>query len=169
MLPEDLRQTLRERIDRSEHPREAAVDVMFTLQKHYGYLSDEALRHGAALLGMTPLELEEIATFYDFVYREPVGKNVIHACDGVVCWMRHAGWEGEESVIAYLCRTLGVGVGETTPDGLFTVLPSACLGRCDSAPAILINGVPYGYLTPERIDQILEQVRQDPGPGEVRR
>lgn len=166
MLPEETMETLWRKVREAEHPRELAVDVMYALQKHYGYLSDEALREGAELLGMTPLELEEIATFYDFIYRDPVGKYVIHVCDGVVCWMCHEGWECEGeggSVLDYLCRRLGVTVGETTADGLFTVLPSGCIGYCDHAPAVLINGVPYGPLTPETIDRILQGLRTQDG------
>ena len=123
---------------------------MFALQNHYGYLSDEALEEGAALLGMTTLELEELATFYDFIYREPVGKYVIHICDGVVCWIN-----GYQRVVDHLCTKLGIGVGETTKDGLFTILPTACIGYCDLSPAMLINGKAYGPLTAEKIDDIL--------------
>lgn len=166
MLPEETMETLWRKVREADHPRELAVDVMYALQKHYGYLSDEALREGAELLGMTPLELEEIATFYDFIYRDPVGKYVIHVCDGVVCWMCHEGWECEGEggpVLDYLCRRLDINVGGTTADGLFTVLPSGCIGYCDHAPAMLINGVPYGPLTPETIDQILQGLRMQDG------
>ena len=137
---------------------------MYALQGHYGYLTDEAVLEAAELLNMTPLEIDELATFYDFIYREPVGKYVIHACDGVVCWMF-----GEESVVDFLCKTLHVNVGETTPDGLFTVLPSACIGYCDHAPAMLINGSPYVHLTPESLERILEDLRsRHPPLAEVR-
>lgn len=153
MLPEELQQRLAREIAQGEHPREKAIDVMYALQGYYGYLSDEAVNDACRLLGMTPLEVEELATFYDFIYRQPVGKHIIHVCDGVVCWMHH-----EHSVFDYLCRKLGVGVGETTPDGLFTVLPTACIGDCQHAPSMLINGEFYGSLTPERIDEILEQL-----------
>jgi NADH-quinone oxidoreductase subunit E len=156
MLPDELRETLQKHIAKGEHPRESAVDVMFTLQNHYGYLSDEVLEEGAQLLGMTPLELEELATFYDFIYREPVGKYVIHLCDGVVCWMN-----GYQSIVDYLCKKLGVEVGETTADGLFTILPTACIGYCDLSPAMLINGRPYGPLTPEKIDKILQTLKAE--------
>jgi NADH-quinone oxidoreductase subunit E len=105
---------------------------------------------------MTPLEIEELATFYDFIYRRPVGKYVIHACDGMVCWMF-----GKESAVSYLCRKLGVEVGETTPDGLFTVLPTACIGYCDRAPAVLINGKLYGPMTPGKIDELLDRFSTD--------
>ncbi len=163
MLPQELQEKLQGMLAAVDHPQELVVDVMFALQKHYGYLSDEALEEGAELLKMTPLELEEIATFYDFIYREPVGRFVIHVCEGVVCWMCHEGWEAcpTESVIDYLCRKLGVQVGETTTDGLFTILPVCCIGYCDHAPAMLINGVLYGPLTPEKIDQILERLKTE--------
>ncbi len=159
MIPAELLQNLEREIAKTEHPRELAVDVMFVLQNHYGYLSDEALEEGAGLLGMTVLELEEIATFYDFIYREPVGKFVIHVCDGVVCWMN-----GLQSVVDYLYQKLGIRLGETTEDGLFTLLPTACIGYCDLSPAVLVNGRPYGPLTPEKIDDLLQKFR-----GEVKR
>src|SRR5512139_1651868 len=114
MLPEELRQGLQKRIAEAEHPREQAVDVMLHLQRHYGYLSDEALEEGAGLLGMTFLELEELATAYDFIYREPVGRYVLHVCDGVVCWMN-----GYPSVAEYLSAKLDIRPGDTTRDGLF--------------------------------------------------
>ena len=154
-MPRELLERLEKEIAGVDHPRELAVDVMFTLQRHGGYLSDEALEEGARLLKMTPLELEELATFYDFIYREPVGKYVLHVCDGVVCWMN-----GHPSVMDYLCRKLGVPVGKTTGDGYFTILPTACIGYCDLSPAMLVNGRPYGPLTPEKIDQILQMLKE---------
>jgi NADH-quinone oxidoreductase subunit E len=159
MLPKELQENLKNRIAKVEHPRELAVDVMLTLQNHYGYASDEALEEAASLLQMTPLELEELATFYDFIYREPVGRYVLHVCDGVVCWMN-----GYGSVLDYLLKKLGIGAGETTNDGLFTLLPTACIGYCDLSPAMLVNGRPYGPLTPEKIDEILHMLREATPP-----
>jgi NADH-quinone oxidoreductase subunit E len=158
MVPRELRESLREMIAGAEHPREFAIDVMFALQDHCGYLSDEALEEAAKLLELSPLELEEIATFYTFLYREPVGRYVIHMCDSVVCWM-----QGEETIAEHLSRRLGIGMGETTPDGLFTLLPVCCIGYCDRAPAILINRKVYGELTPGKIDEILEELKREAG------
>lgn len=155
-MPPELHRSLEQQIAAVEHPREQVIDIMYALQKYYGYLSDEAVEEAAALLGMTPLEIDELATFYDFIYREPVGKFVIHVCDGVVCWMFHEG-----SVFDYLCQKLEVCAGQVTADGLFTVLPTACLGYCDHAPAMLINGVFYGPLTPGKVDEILEKLRTE--------
>jgi NADH-quinone oxidoreductase subunit E len=156
MIPDELRERLKTRIREAEAPREQAINVMYEVQRHYGYLTDEGLEEAAALLGMTPLELEELATFYDFIYREPVGRFVLHVCDGVVCWMFHEG-----SLFDYLCQKLGVAPGEVSADGLFTVLPTACIGYCDQAPAMVINGKFFGNLTPQRIDDILEQLKSD--------
>ena len=155
MLPKDLKARLEAEIGNVEHPRELAVDVMFAVQDHYGYLSEEALAEAAAMVGITPLELDELATFYTFTFREPVGQYVIHVCDSVVCWMN-----GAESVRDFLCRKLGIALGETTPDGLFTLLPVCCIGYCDRSPAMLVNRRVYGELTPERVDAIIEKCRQ---------
>jgi NADH-quinone oxidoreductase subunit E len=155
-LPAALRDRLTEQIASADHPREQVINIMFALQQHYGYFTDEAVLEAAALLSLTPLEIEELATFYDFIYREPVGKFIIHVCDGVVCWMFREG-----SLYDYLCQKLGVCAGAVTEDGMFTVLPTACIGYCDHAPAMLINGVMYGPLTPEKIDAILENLRTE--------
>ena len=118
-----------EKITHADHPREMVVDVMLALQDHHGFLSDDAVEAAAALLGMSPLEVEELATFYTFIYREPVGKYVIHVCDSVICWM-----DGYESLKDYLCKKLDIAVGATTADGLFTLLPVCCIGYCDLSP-----------------------------------
>ena len=155
-LPPELLRDLEQQIAAAEHPQEQVINIMYALQSHYGYFSDEAVQEAAALLGMTPLEIDELATFYDFIYRQPVGKFVIHVCDGVVCWMFHEG-----SIFDYLCQKLNICAGEVTEDGLFTVLPTACIGYCDRAPAMLINGQFYGPLTPEKVDEILEKLRTE--------
>jgi NADH-quinone oxidoreductase subunit E len=156
MLPEELRESLAERIAGGSHPRELVVDLIFTVQEHYGYLGDEALEEVAELVGMSPLEVESIATFYTFIYREPVGKYVIHVCDSVICWM-----DGYESIREHLCRKLEIEMGETTPNGMFTLLPVCCIGYCDRSPAILINKKVYGPLTIEKLDQILEKLKAE--------
>jgi NADH-quinone oxidoreductase subunit E len=158
MLPEELKASLEKKISLVEHPRELVVDVMLELQDHYGFLSDEALEEAAVLLGMTPLEMEELATFYTFIFREPVGKYVIHVCDSVICWM-----DGYESIRDHLSQKLGIKMGETTSDGLFTLLPVCCIGYCDRSPAVLINRKVYGPLTPEKLDNILEELRTEAG------
>lgn len=154
MLPDELKNSLVEKIGKVDHPREMVVDVMFAVQEHYGYLTDDGVEETARLVGMSPLEVEQLATFYTFLYREPVGKYVIHVCDSVVCWMN-----GFESIKDYLSKKLGIQDGETTADGLFTMLPVCCIGYCDRSPAILINKKVYGNLTTEKIDAIIQGFR----------
>jgi len=155
MIPDELKETLLKQIDHVEHPREMVVDVMFAIQEHYGYLTDEGVEETARLLDMSALEVEQLATFYTFVYREPVGKFVIHVCDSVVCWM-----DGYESIKDYLSKILKIQAGETTPDGLFTLLPVCCVGYCDRSPAMLINKKVYGRLTTVKIDGILANLKE---------
>ena len=156
MIPDELKKSLLKQLEHVEDPRELAVDVMFAIQDHYGYLTDEGVQETAGLLDMSALEVEQLATFYTFIYREPVGRYVIHVCDSVVCWM-----DGYESVREYLCRKLNIQPGETTADGLFTLLTVCCIGYCDRSPAMLVNKKAYGNLTAEKIDGILTKLREE--------
>lgn len=137
------------------HPREMVIDVLRAIQDQNGWVPDEGVELAAAILGLSPLQVEEIATFYDKIYRQPVGRRVIHVCDSICCWSR-----GGEEVYDYLRQKLGVEPGGTTADGVFTLLPTCCLGACGEAPAMMIGLTTYGNLTPERIDAILDQERK---------
>lgn len=155
MIPEELKKELQSRIASAPTPREAAVDVMKALQRQYGWLTDEAVVEAAGLLGLSPLQVEELATFYEMIYRRPVGKRVIHLCDSISCWS-----VGCEEIMAYLQEKLGVEPGGTSADGVFTLLPCACLGNCGEGPTMMIGDTLYGRLTPEKVDEILAQERK---------
>ena len=103
MLSDELKSSLEAKVASVDHPREMVVDVIFAIQDHYGYLSDEGVEETARLVGMSPLEVEQLATFYTFIYLEPVGKYVIHVCDSVVCWMN-----GFESIKDYLSKKISI-------------------------------------------------------------
>jgi NADH-quinone oxidoreductase subunit E len=154
MLPEELKTKFASMIAEAESPREKAIDVMFEIQEIYGWMNDEAMGDAASLLGMSTLELDELATFYDQIYRSPVGKYVIQVCDSAMCWL-----DGQhQRVIDYIAGRVKVPMGGTSPDGLFTLLPVCCIGYCDRAPAMMINKRVYGRLTPEKIDRILDKL-----------
>ncbi|EPR43560.1 NADH dehydrogenase (ubiquinone) 24 kDa subunit [Desulfovibrio sp. X2] len=155
-LTPELEERLLAIIGATDEPKEKIVDVLYILQNHYGYLSDTAVREAARIMGLAPLQIEELATFYDYLYREPIGRYVIHVCDGVVCWMHNA-----SLIFDHLCSKLGVRVGETTEDGMFTIMPTACIGDCHNAPSMLVNGRFYGRLTPEKIDDIIAHLREN--------
>ena len=103
MIPDQLKKELEQRVATAVTPREAAVAVMKELQAHYGWLTDEAVSEAAELLGLsTALQVEELATFYEMIYRRPVGKRVVHVCDSISCWAM-----GGESLLAATCSPPG--------------------------------------------------------------
>ncbi|HMK55675.1 MAG TPA: NADH-quinone oxidoreductase subunit NuoE [Dissulfurispiraceae bacterium] len=156
MLTVEERRDIEEEIRKAPTMKAAVIDVLKTVQKHRGWVPDEALEEAAALLGMTAAEVDSIATFFSLIYRKPVGRHVILICDGVSCWL-----VGYEDVKQRLMERLGIAPGETTGDGKFTLLPSACLGVCEEAPAMMIDDRLYTKLTPDSVDEILAGYRDD--------
>lgn len=154
MIPIELKAELQGRIAAAVTNREAAVDVMKALQAHYGWLTDEAVVEAADMLGLSPLQVEELATFYEMIYRRPVGRQVIHVCDSISCWAM-----GGETLLSHISALLGVAVGETTADGLFTLLPCCCLGNCGEAPTLMIGDTIFGGVSLEGAAEILDQQR----------
>ena len=139
-----------------EHPRELIIDLLRAVQENHGWVPDAGVELVGSILGLTPLEVEEVATFYDKIFRRPVGRYPIHICDSICCWSR-----GGEELATHLQKTLGITLGETTTDGLFTLLPSCCLGVCGQAPAVMIGRDSYGPLQNEDVDQLLDKLRQE--------
>jgi NADH-quinone oxidoreductase subunit E len=132
--------------------RAAVCEALMIVQKSRGWVSDESVADIARALDMSVEEVDGIGTFYELIFRRPVGKHVIMVCDGVSCWI-----VGYETVIDYLQKKLGIGLGETTLDGRFTLLPAGCLGLCEQAPAMIIDGEIFGNLTTRRVDEALSK------------
>ena len=137
----------------ARYPRRDAVsiDALKIVQRRRGWVSDESLRDIAQHIGMSPTDLDSIATFYNLIYRRPVGRHVISVCDSVSCWIM-----GCEQIREDLQKRLGIGLGETTSDDRFTLLPTVCLGCCDRAPALMVNGDLHTDLDAQKIDTTLE-------------
>ena len=135
------------------YPRRDAVciDAMRIVQRHRGWISDESLHDIAAHLGMSATDLDSVATFYNLIFRKPVGRHVIMICDSVSCWMM-----GYDRLREHLCKRLEIGLGETTRDNRFTLLPIVCLGCCDHAPAMMVDNDLHSDLDPQKIDRALE-------------
>ncbi len=139
----------------SEFPRYATrqavcLEALKIVQKHRGWVSDESLNDVAAILQMSADELDSVASFYNMIYRRPVGRHVIHVCDSVSCWIM-----GYDNLRQLLSERLGIGMGETTPDGRFTLLPVVCLGACDHAPAMMIDRETIGDLSAAKLNDVL--------------
>jgi NADH-quinone oxidoreductase subunit E len=131
--------------------RAASIEALRIVQNHRGWVSDEALGDVAAELEMSPTDLDAVATFYNLIFRRPVGRHVILVCDSVSCWVMDY-----ETIADHLKKRLGIEFGQTTADGRFTLLPHVCLGACDRAPVMMIDDRLYEFLDPARIDEILD-------------
>lgn len=132
----------------------ACIEALKIVQQHRGWVPDEQIKDIAEMLGMSYEEVDGVATFYNMIFRKPVGRNVILVCNSVTCYMM-----GYENIYQTLSKKLGIKWGETTPDGRFTLLPNPCLGDCDHAPAMMVNHDHYNRLTPEKLDEILEKYK----------
>ncbi|MES2504723.1 MAG: NADH-quinone oxidoreductase subunit NuoE [Myxococcota bacterium] len=130
--------------------RSACLEALMIVQKHRGYISDESLRLVADYMQMSDTELDGITTFYNLIYRKPVGKKVIRICDSVSCFIM-----GYEQIRTKITEELGIQLGQTTPDNEYTLLPTPCLGTCDRAPALMINDELHRNLSEESVVQIL--------------
>jgi NADH-quinone oxidoreductase subunit E len=153
MIPDTLKTELQQRVAAAITNREAAVDVMKELQRHYGWLTDEAVQEAAAILRLSPLQVEELATFYEMIYRRPVGRHVIHVCDSISCWSM-----GGETLMDRFTNLLGIKPGATTPDGIFTLLPCCCLGNCGNAPAVMVGERQFGPVSLENAEALLAEL-----------
>jgi NADH-quinone oxidoreductase subunit E len=134
-----------------------AIEALKIVQAHRGWVSDESLRAIARHLNMSPDELDGIATFYNLIYRQPVGDKVILLCNSISCWIK-----GCDSLQQKISKQLEVGLGETTADNRYTLLPVTCLGACDKAPVLMV-----GEELHEDVDgETLQQIFGDSGGGE---
>jgi NADH-quinone oxidoreductase subunit E len=154
MLTREERQEIEAELPHYPQKQAVCIDAMKIVQRHRGWVSDESIRDIAELLGMSADDLDGVASFYNLIYRKPVGRHVILLCNSVSCWIM-----GYERLHQRLCTRLGVQFGETTSDERFTLLPIVCLGTCDHAPALMIDNDLHRDVTPDSMDQVLENYR----------
>ena len=153
LTPEETHEIQAE-LTRYPQKRAVCIDAMKIVQNHRGWVSDENLRDIADLLGMSPDEMDSVATFYNLIFRKPVGRHVLMFCDSVSCWIM-----GCDAVRKHLTERLGIRPGGTTADGRYTLLPIVCLGACDHAPVMTIDGHLHEDLNSVKIDQILSEYK----------
>ena len=132
--------------------RSVCIEAMKIVQKHRRWVSDDAIGDVADFLQLSRAELEGVATFYNMIFRKPVGEHVILLCDSVTCWIM-----GCDQLRDHLQQRLGIGYGETSADGRWTLLPNVCLGACDHAPVMMIDESHYEDLDADKVDAILER------------
>ncbi len=151
MLTAEERQEIEAELARYPTKEAVCIDAMKIVQRHRGWVSDENIQDIAELLEMSASDLDGVATFYNLIYRQPVGRHVVMLCNSVSCWIM-----GYERMRKHLTERLGIQYGETTPDGRFTLLPIVCLGTCDHAPAMMVDNDLYRDLDAAGIDKALE-------------
>lgn len=133
-------------------PRAACIDALKVVQKRHGWVPDGAIYAIGEVLGISASDVEGVATFYNLIFRQPVGRHVITVCDSISCFLT-----GYDELIAAIKKRLGIELGQTTPDNRFTLLPICCLGACDKGPVLMIDDDTHGTVIAADVEKILEQ------------
>jgi NADH-quinone oxidoreductase E subunit len=131
----------------------ALLPVLHLVQREKGFISPEAEEWVAAKLGIPPLQVREVLSFYTLLRRKPGGRYIVQVCRNISCFLA-----GSEDIVTYLEARLGIRAGETTGDGKYTLETVECLGNCDHAPCLMINDDDYGPVTREAVDGILKRL-----------
>ena len=137
-----------------ENPRAASIEALKIVQAARGWVADGAIEAIATVLGISAADVEGVATFYNMIFRQPVGRHVIKVCDSIACFLT-----GQEALKQAIVTQTGIGYGETTTDGCFTLLPVCCLGNCDKGPTLMIDDDTHGPVAPEDVPALLERYR----------
>ena len=152
VLTQSERAALHDFMHHYPDPRAASLDSLKHVQKRNGWVDDAQVNAIAQVLGISIPDVEGVATFYNRIYRQPVGCHVILLCDSIACFLM-----GNESLADVFKKQLGIQYGQTTPDGRFTLLPICCLGNCDKAPSLMIDEDTYGLVSQAQVAEVLEQ------------
>ncbi len=137
--------------------KSALLPLLHLAQEEFGgWLDVPVMDYAASLLKIEPIEVYEVATFYSMYNLKPVGKYLFEVCQTGPCMIN-----GSDNIIEYIKQRLGINVGETTADGLFTLKTVECLGACGYAPMMQLGKTFREHLTKERVDQIIEECRNE--------
>jgi NADH-quinone oxidoreductase subunit E len=157
MSPETVQELTGERRLRDPALQAQLLSSLYAAQEKHGYLTHGALIEVADELGLALSQVHDTASFYTLLHTEPTGRYVIQVCEGLSCYLS----DGADRLVDHIGASLGIAAGETTPDGRFTLVTVQCLGSCGTAPAMRVNNELYEDLTPEDVDRIVEQLREE--------
>ena len=152
LMHADDRALIEREIEHYEDARAASIAALKIVQRRHGWVPDEAIAEIGRVLGIPASDVEGVATFYSLIFRQPVGRHVIKICDSVACFL--TGYGGVKEALS---RELGIGLGETTRDGRFTLLPICCLGACDKAPVLMIDDDTHPDVGAPDVARLLER------------
>ncbi|WP_298293325.1 NADH-quinone oxidoreductase subunit NuoE [Thiomonas sp.] len=156
-LSEEIRQRIDQEIAKypADQKQSAVIAALSIVQQRHGWVSPAAEKAVADYLGMPPIAVHEVVTFYNMFNTRPVGRYKLNVCTNLPCAL-----SGGAAAAQYLSDKLGVAIGDTTPDGLFTLQESECLGACGDAPAMLVNDRRLcSFMRPERLDALIDELR----------
>jgi len=139
-------------VKRYPHARSALLPVLHMAQQDFGYLSMEVQQLVADTLGLRLMAVREVVTFYTMFREQPCGKYLMEFCTNPGCMLN-----GAYDVLRHVCDRLGIEVGSTTPDGMFTVTEVECAGACGGAPVVQINGVYHEKVDAEHMDRVIDE------------
>jgi len=151
---------IRELVARYPAPRSALLPVLHMAQEDFGWLSPEVQQMVADVLGVSLMHVREVVTFYTMFREQPCGKYLMEVCTNASCMLN-----GANELVRHMCDMLGIQVGETTPDGLFTVTEVECAGACGGAPVVQINNEYHERVTPEDMDAFIDEKRREAEGG----
>ena len=155
MLSEETKKKILESRERFHDRRSAVIPALHALQEEKGCVTEEGMDEIARLLELSQSDVGGVATFYSMFFKHPVGKYVLDVCTTLSCSLL-----GAEHLAHYLSEKLGIKVGETTEDGIFTLRTVECLGACGNAPVMMVGDTYYENLTPEKLNGILDELRR---------
>jgi len=157
-LTEALKKHLTETyIPRYPNKRAVLLPALHAVQHEYGWIPVQAMEEVAQFLELAPAEVIDTASFYEEYWLRPKGKYLIQVCRSLTCELCDS-----KKLTAHCRQKLGIEVGDTTPDGRFTLIELECLGACGTAPVALVNEVLHEELTVEKLDQIIRELPEDP-------
>lgn len=162
MLAEKYTEEIKAILAKYPDKRSAVLPVMYLAQEAYGFMSKEAMRDVASVLGLDPTHVLSLSGFYSLYYEEPVGKFVLEICNDLPCALR-----GADEFVEMACNKLDIGVEETTADGLFTIKTVMCLAACDKAPMMQVNLRYEENLDEEKFDALITRLRQQAENGKT--
>lgn len=154
MLSSEERREIEEELPHYPTKQAVSIDAMKIVQKYRGWVSDEALQDIAEFLDMSTSDLDGVATFYNLIFRKPVGRHVVYVCDSISCWIM-----GGQNVVDRVAEHCGAALGKTTADGRLTLLPIVCLGACDHAPVMMVDDDLHLDLNPDRAVGIVDSYK----------
>jgi NADH-quinone oxidoreductase E subunit len=161
-LSPEIEQRARAVVALYPQPRSALIPLCHLAQEQDGWLRPEAMEDIAELVGVTPAEVRGTATFYDMLHTEPVGRYVVAVCTNIACLLG-----GAAELLEHAEGALGVPVGGTSADGVFTLEEAECLADCDRVPCVQVNHRFVGAQTPETFDRLVAELRDDGRAEEI--